>query len=335
MRRLTRIRDDERGAAAVVTAILMVVLLGFGAIAVDVGMMYAERGQLQNGADSAALAVANNCAKGACGNYAADARSMANSNSNDGASKVESVTFPTAGSVKVNTSSRDGAGHDSIQLAFANIFGISTANVGATATASYGGPSAGPAAFPITFSDCQFDLSGTIQLLQYHMTDPAHTCQRGTSGLIVPGGFGWLVQDSGLCQATININANGGIADSRPGNSPPGNCDSVLNGWVAKINAGNPAIVLLPVYDQATGNGANATFHIRGFAAYQVLGWKFSGGNNSPPLSFHNTGLTPSSLNCTGGCRGIIGKFVQYVSMDAGFTPGGPDLGGRFVALTK
>ena len=44
----------------------MVVLLGFATIVVDVGWLYAERRQLQNGADAAALAVAIDCAKDAC-----------------------------------------------------------------------------------------------------------------------------------------------------------------------------------------------------------------------------------------------------------------------------
>ena len=70
MRRITRTPSDcadtnenERGVIAPLAAILMVALLGFGALAVDVGAMYSEKAQLQNGADSAALAIAQTCAK--------------------------------------------------------------------------------------------------------------------------------------------------------------------------------------------------------------------------------------------------------------------------------
>ncbi|XTR53338.1 pilus assembly protein TadG-related protein [Pseudarthrobacter sp. So.54] len=48
----------------------MVVLLGITAIVVDVGMIYAERFELQNGADAAALAIAQDCAVGNCANAA-------------------------------------------------------------------------------------------------------------------------------------------------------------------------------------------------------------------------------------------------------------------------
>ena len=53
--------SDERGATAVVFALLLVPVLGFAAIAVDVGSLYAERARLQVAADAAALAVAQDC----------------------------------------------------------------------------------------------------------------------------------------------------------------------------------------------------------------------------------------------------------------------------------
>lgn len=48
----------RRGAVAVMVAICMVVLLGFAALAIDVGAMYNARGDLQRSADAAALAAA-------------------------------------------------------------------------------------------------------------------------------------------------------------------------------------------------------------------------------------------------------------------------------------
>ncbi len=42
------------------------VLTGMGALVVDVGQLYQERAELQNGADAAALGVAKSCALGTC-----------------------------------------------------------------------------------------------------------------------------------------------------------------------------------------------------------------------------------------------------------------------------
>src|SRR5689334_7899745 len=65
LRVLTR---DERGATAVLIAVLIGggVLLGMGALVVDIGQLYQNRAELQNGADAAALAVAKSCALGVC-----------------------------------------------------------------------------------------------------------------------------------------------------------------------------------------------------------------------------------------------------------------------------
>ena len=70
---LRRRLAGEHGASAVLLALLLVPILGFTAIAVDVGALYAEKARLQVAADSAALAVAADCAKGACGDMQATA----------------------------------------------------------------------------------------------------------------------------------------------------------------------------------------------------------------------------------------------------------------------
>lgn len=50
------ITRSQEGAVAIIVAILISVLLGFAALAIDVGYMYATRNELQNVADAAALA---------------------------------------------------------------------------------------------------------------------------------------------------------------------------------------------------------------------------------------------------------------------------------------
>ena len=72
------------------------VLLGMGALVVDVGGLYAERAQLQNGADAGSMSVALGCASGpsTC-NYGTSATSPAgkhaNSNANDAHARVDNV----------------------------------------------------------------------------------------------------------------------------------------------------------------------------------------------------------------------------------------------------
>jgi hypothetical protein len=53
---LSRLHRDERGAVVAFVAALLVVLVGFSALAIDVGRLYVTRAKLQTAADSAALA---------------------------------------------------------------------------------------------------------------------------------------------------------------------------------------------------------------------------------------------------------------------------------------
>lgn len=343
-----RQQQRQHGATAIATALLLVVLLGFAAIAVDVGLLYAKRAELQNGADAAALAIAQTCAKGSCpANPGGVASSFGLLNSNGDAAQTATVVGPSANSVTVHVNKADG---DAVQSIFSSFLGVEETDVGASATASWGSLMRSAAAFPLVFSNCQFDLSGAPQLMQSHKTNPGFECERGVSGLIIPGNFGWLQEDPGKCQATLNLNAAGYTSkgDVSPGNSGPKNCDSLMQDWASAINSGGKAVVLLPVYDDAgdpdnseaskgpKGSGAYGRYHIRGFAAIEVLGWKFSGGDNSLPASFHNTSSTaPAGTSCTGDCRGIIGKFIKHVSLEEGSYLGGEDLGLRFARLTN
>lgn len=65
MLRLIRPRHRERGAVAVIVAVVAgaFVLTGVAALTIDAGSLYAERRVVQNGADAASLALAQICAK--------------------------------------------------------------------------------------------------------------------------------------------------------------------------------------------------------------------------------------------------------------------------------
>ena len=51
-----KLRKEEDGQSLVMVALLFVVLLGFSALVIDVGMLYVTKAQLQNAADAGALA---------------------------------------------------------------------------------------------------------------------------------------------------------------------------------------------------------------------------------------------------------------------------------------
>lgn len=328
--------SNEKGAAAVIVAGMMVVLLGFAALAVDVGALYAEKAQLQNGADAAALAIATDCAHGSCGSSASTGNQFANNNANDNTSGA-AVSFPAATTVRVVTNAKDTSGQNSFSLFFARVFGFDTTPVHATAEASWGAPSTATT-LPWTVSECVFkkylsptqlaslnstgnftgDPVPTHILLRYDTNAPTVSGCAAQNGY-QPGGFGWLVTNSG-CSTDVSVNAT---VNGQPGNHFPN--AAACNAVLAHI-MDEPA--LIPLFNKATGNGSNATYTLVGFAAFKVTGYKFSGSGAM---------LDPAAPNCSGNCRGLQGYFKRFVSLEEGMTLGGgtPNYGASIVTLTK
>ncbi|GAA4026495.1 hypothetical protein GCM10023063_04180 [Arthrobacter methylotrophus] len=337
MQRMMAREDGERGAIAVLVALSLVLLLGFAALAVDVGMLYSEKAQVQNGSDAAALAVAQKCAANTsdpnCSTTSQIATDLANKNSNDGVGNIKSISLDLSNrKVTVTAGSRQAGGApNAVSLFFARVLGVSTGNAVTTSSVQWGSPTAGTAPFPLAFSICQVRgyIGGAAQLLQNHGSGANPSCNYGPSGAAVDGGFGWITQDAGACGGTINLAVSEG--GSTPGNSSPGNCATTLQKWADTITAGRDVVVLLPVFDAVTGTGSGAIYHLVSFAAFKVTGWKFSG-NNSLPDSFHNTNSDVSkALVCTGNCRGIIGSFIKYVSLASGYSLGPVDANGTTI----
>jgi hypothetical protein len=107
---------------------------------------------------------------------------------------------------------------------------------------------------------------------------------------------------------------------SDTGSNLPSICENVLN-------AAKDTTVLVPVYGDKSGSGNGGWYKITGWAAFTLLGWNF-------PSSNYNKDAYPGAT-CSNPCRGLIGKFVNYVSLDDRFTPGGPNLGAPLVTLTR
>lgn len=336
MRRI-RIDQSERGVAAPITAFLMVFLLGMAAFAVDVGSMYSEHAQLQNGADAAAIAIAQYCSKQPAGTCSADqtayAAQFANGNTLDSHGQAIVATV-TGNTVDVTVQAQDPSASNHFSLVFARALGIQTADIRASAQAKWV-PLSGGGAFPLAISDSCYNLSSASQSAEVQKISykPGGTCT-GPSGTQIPGGWGWLAQSS-QCYASTQLGNNN--IGSDPGNNPPFLCKDVLQGWQDTILSGGDVNVTFPVFDDATNQGKNGTFHIIGYATFKIWGWKFG---NSSPYEFRNKTSDPnmtSSLACAGGQdRCVIGQFIKYQTIDsAGSGGGGTDLGTENIGLSK
>jgi Flp pilus assembly protein TadG len=320
MRRLTKAQDEaDTGAVAVIVAFAMVALLGATSLAVDVGALYSERAQLQNGADAAALAIAQGCATDAasstCVAPTATAQSFANGNALGGSADVRSASV--SGATATITLGK------TVPTSFAAALGIMSKDVSASATASWGSPTAGPAALPLTFATCVFQsvpLGTSMDLLEHAIGDTSQSCRDAHNGSSLPGGFGWLNDPTGTCNLASVVEGQSFTAGSRTGTSITGACQALFTQYTGKT-------VLLPVFDSVTGQGANGSYHIAGWIGFQLLGWRYPGTSQN---TSGNAGLTISSPD-----TGIIGKFLGYTTLDDAFTLGPVQPGyATVVALT-
>ncbi|WP_306634789.1 pilus assembly protein TadG-related protein [Pseudarthrobacter siccitolerans] len=318
---------------SVIVALMLVALLGFGAMAVDVGMMYAERTQLRNGADAAALAIAQKCARSAadpdCIKAKPLATTFANQNANDSLSNIKSFVLDTDNrSVALTVGAQEGVHTpNQVSLFFARALGINATEVTAPSSARWGSPLEGPTLFPLTFSLCQVNgmVGAGQQLLESRGSTltSKKTSSCVVDGKTVPGGFGWLKQIDGQCGGYINLSL--GASGSETGNDAPSNCEQTLTKWATTLTSGGKITLLLPVYTSVTGTGTSAVYSLSAFAAFDVVGWRFASGDNgtNAALIFHNkVADVGAGLACTGDCRGIIGGFVKYVSLAEGYKLG-------------
>ncbi len=341
---------SDTGATAIIVAIVLpMVLIGMAAMTVDVGRLYAERRELQNGADAASLALAQICAKNSsCGaGYLVKAEEYADANAQDGTAAVTTVcgtapglpqcTTPPQGVtsgipyVHVETNTVTGA-----TAVIPPVFGraldpsYNGTTVWARATAAYGAPSAVTASLPITISKCEYDAAtgpeesrvfappppyppypGTERVLYFHDTTQAGSCSAGPSGAQIPGGFGWL--QSSDCTAYSDTTSPYPFR-SQPGRPLPSSCPgTVLASYVGKT-------VVLPVFDVTNDlNGSNGGYKMYDFVAFHLTGYSINGQDKVKSI-------VTNQFHCSGQTSCIYGYFTTE-ELASGLI-GGPPSGG-------
>lgn len=326
---MQRMRRPERGAVAVITAIALVVMMGVSALAIDVSAMHVDRQRLQTGADAAALAVAQDCARDACDLAVETTEWMASANLDQSTGGVVEAIDSTAGTVTVRVSRTR-------EHAFAPVMGINETPISARASARWGYPTGGVAVLPVAFSWCELMKQAGITPLRDPATNkiigvnipettPEHTIYltkssrtdcTGPSNNMIPGGFGWLApEDGSRCSRTIS--RIGDPVDSAPGNSPPSNCETQFPRWIGQT-------ILLPIFDKSAGTGAGGSYQVFGYVAFTLKSYYFAGL------------YKPAGAPCSGDERCIRGSFDRFVDLSENFSysPSGPRLGAAVVALT-
>ncbi len=173
---------EESGQGLVVGTLVMVVVLGFGAMAVDVGLFLHERRELQKSADAAALAGAQELPYSS-----AEAHQKAAEwadNNGIGAGELEAIevssTYATNDTITVRVK-RD------VPFVFARVLGFTGDTMRADATARVGSPAGFSGLVPWAVEE---------EALQYAIDNPGEsiTLEFGSPG-VETGNFGGVVLD--------------------------------------------------------------------------------------------------------------------------------------------
>ncbi len=363
---------DERGAVGVLVGVLIGggVLLGVGALVIDVGRLYQNRAELQNGADAAALGVARGCVLGACTPTGAlsTATSYADANASNLTGKLAGVDQvcgsgglgacpastgamtdcppPPAGGINyvdVHTSTKTPTGTLLPPVFARTLLGNSNyqgSNVKACAQAEWG-PSAASNTLAMTISICSWtgltggNTFGPDVAIIVHGNAPS--C-KGPAGQTYPGGFDWLCPNSA------------GVSGSSCNTNPTCQTTITLSGappylYYASTSTGNKppppcntefpqllgTVVFLPVFNGAINtSGKNTEYQIIGLAAFKLTGWKNL--STVTPKSYDPGDGVASQ--CPGNDVCVYGEFTQALVPVAGGVGTGPNLGADAIALS-
>jgi Flp pilus assembly protein TadG len=356
---------DERGAVGVIVAVLIGggVLTGMAAMVIDVGQLYQNRAELQNGADAAALAVAESCAEGTCQPSVAQGYATANASALTGgqAAIVQPVcgvvsgnsnglptcTQPTGGMVNcpvapagvanwVDVYTETGTPNSLLPPVFAETLlgnsGYTGSTVHACAQATWG-PAGGAATFAMTISICTWTgLTGGTNFgpdTAIIIHGNGVTC-KGPAGQNYPGGFDWLCPNTdGTVGASCNNNSSCATNISLTSTGP--------NLYTAQTSTGNHppppcntqipldlnTVIYLPVFDGATTPQGHNT-------EYHIVGiaaFKLTGWKDlstvSPKSDIPTDGV---ASQCPGNDACVFGEFTSgLIPPTSSINPPPPD----------
>jgi hypothetical protein len=299
-------RRDEEGSTTILVAIMATVLFGMAAIVVDAGEVWAARRQLITATDAAALAAVqeyalggNGCA-GVAGSYIAD-------------------NYPQASLDTCNhTGNRIEVGA-SVEIThhFAPILGRSSTTVDASVHARYGVATSATGLRPFGlcsrsdgFQAWQQSLHSTNDIFRITYTkDALANC--GTS---IPGNWGIIDFDGG---SNSNSDTKAWVQYGYPGTvSVPGTYDGDPGAFstALPINSIVGQKILLPVFDNASGTGANATFDVIGVVGVIIWDYRANGPESSRYLDveFVTTVLSGHCCDPTSGAldAGVVGVEI-------------------------
>lgn len=283
--RICKVHANEEGSALVVVALMMVVLCGFAALAIDVGTLFYEKQTAQAAADAGALAGAAQLVTGAT---AAQAMAQQIAVQND-----PGVTYMVA--INAQNTAVTVTGRQVQAVWFAKVLGQTQATLTVSSTAAVGPLSSMVGVVPIGVPNQTFTYGQEMAL-----TQGAGNGQQGNYGYLDLGNgahdLGYYIQngyDQPMSigdQPYTKTGVNAGPVRDAINYRMTASADPTCNSFQT-VHSDCPRMVYMPVIDSFDVNG-HQQVTVVGFAAFFLDG--FDDGSVS-------------------GHQQIMGRFVQMV----------------------
>ena len=361
MRHATRRSRGDEGLIAVMAAVVIAggLLIGMLAMTVDVGRLLVERRAVQNGADAAALALADDCARGradcAVGSASISrAGAYANANAADGTTSVTAVcgstplaacatpgphawecqspaAFPAF--VRVRTATREEDGTAVVPPVFAGAMSGGT-GLWACAQAAWGSARSAGTVVPFALSICDYARNGALVAVSFANNGSTRTCTvtdndgvtRSYSSALT--GLTYFTKDSASFDCVTPVPVAVGDLLTRQNVASTQQVCGVQPS--ARLDALLGQTLYLPIVGDVQTNGQGSyPFRVIAFAAVVFRGYFLQNAQTSG-------GVPPSpswaSMGCRSGVSCISGTFTSGVTVGE-LAPGSPNTGVTVVQL--
>jgi hypothetical protein len=302
---------NKRGTSAIIFLLTSTLFIGAVAFVTDAGLMYLEKGRLQNAVDAIALAAIQDYPKGKAA-MLTQAYHYAELNDISPDDLIIEITNENK-KITVVTSKN-------IQMFFARIFNITDANVQAKASAKIGTIVATDGIKPLAVEEQNFEFGKT-----YTLKKGAGEAYSGNYGALALGGTGGINYRNNLqygYHGDIEIGdmiAIGEDMDTEPGNmSGPTyegvryllNKDTCASHDLTNLQKNCPRLIIIPVIDSFSIEGRSSV-RIMGFANFFLEETTYDGGKTEVKGKFIRT-LGQGEISDTATGFGMLGiKLVE------------------------
>lgn len=297
---MLKLLRNEKGSVVVLVALSITALLGFAALAIDIGNLYVNKAQAANAADAAALAGARDLPIGA-GQAIDRANEYGRMNLN-AEDTIQAAVNSDSTIITVTVTRK-------VPLIFASVFNLQSSNVSAVSRASNQVVTGVIGAVPFSVEKQNF-IFNTLYVLK----DGGGSGSDGDYGALALGGTGASVYNYNILNGYEDKLSVGQWVDTEPGNMSGPTSDGVRYrisedpyATFDTVKPDSPRIIIVPIIDNLDVNGRQPV-QIVGFGAFFLEGVGGSGNNNY-----------------------VTGRFIRlYISADQG---SGTDYGLRNVRL--